>query len=240
MNTFGKNTVARGEQERILEERKPEKRKRIPGERLWEEEEEEDRIQEERERIQEKEEKRIDEDRVRAQNEKALKGIEKSKRWLSSDAKTSAEASAPKPKDVDSVIRDQIQQPNSISEYLKRILEATENVPAGRQYEMTKGETKTFGLLYQAFFDALAVDQPAAAESHLMVAKAIAKKNKVVLLQVLFLLVELIVTCRALGLMRLAHSAKYILCAHTTEYNNFYPLDAIAYHDITCRATRPG
>jgi hypothetical protein len=53
-------------------------------------------------------------------------------------------------------------------------------------------------------------------------------------------LVELIVTCRALSLMRLAHFAKYILCAHTIKYNNFHPLDAIAYHDITCRATRSG
>jgi hypothetical protein len=41
--------------------------------------------------------------------------------------------------------------------------------------------------------------------------------------------------------MRLAHSAEYILCAHTTKYDNFHLLrNQYTTLWFTCRATRYG
>ena len=69
------------------------------------------------------------------------------------------------------IIKDQIRQPSPISDYLDRIVKNQHGLISSQQ-------PRVFGLLYQAFFDALARDSTASAEAHLAAAKIIAKGLK--------------------------------------------------------------
>ena len=73
------------------------------------------------------------------------------------------------PNNLFSTIEDQIRQPSSIPDYLDRIGKNCHGLTTSQQ-------SRVFGLLYQAFFDALVRDNILSAEAHLAAIKLIAKR----------------------------------------------------------------
>jgi hypothetical protein len=77
-------------------------------------------------------------------------------------------------KNFNTIITHQISQPESLSSYLNRVIEASKSISES-PHGITPEESQVFATLYQAMFENEATNDRAAAEAHLTAAKIIAK-----------------------------------------------------------------